>query len=87
MTPKEFDKKWWGLIPDAEMAEWDADIASIDDGWREKIKTESDAREKTVAYLFEQFVNGECRPEILDTYWTDFIKTSQYKSELLEDTP
>lgn len=29
MTPKEFDKKWWGLIPDAEQKEWEADIQSL----------------------------------------------------------
>ena len=51
----------------------------VDRDWREKIKTESDAREKTVAYLFEQYVNGECRPEILNSYWCEFIKTSQFK--------
>lgn len=29
MTTKEFSEKWWGLIPDAEMAEWEADIKSL----------------------------------------------------------
>ena len=29
MTTKEFSEKWWGLIPDAELAEWESDIKSL----------------------------------------------------------
>ena len=53
MTPKEFSEKWWGLIPDKELAEWEADIASIDDGWRDKIQ----ARLKELSYSSEKGFN------------------------------